>query len=83
MGDDADAKALVGELVEGIPGMRWVDCGGLQMARIAETLTPLLISMNRRTGAGSGPATRRDAARVASSSSGSVDDREQRPVSTT
>ena len=48
MGDDADAKATVGALVDGIPGMRWVDCGGLQMARIAETLTPLLIGINVR-----------------------------------
>lgn len=48
MGDDADAKAVVGSLIGDIPGMRWVDCGGLQMARIAEGLTPLLISINRR-----------------------------------
>lgn len=48
MGDDADAKVMVGSLIEDIPGMRWVDCGGLQMARIAETLTPLLISINIR-----------------------------------
>ncbi len=48
MGDDAEAKAIVGSLIEDIPGMRWVDCGGLQMARIAETLTPLLISINVR-----------------------------------
>lgn len=48
MGDDADAKAMVGSLIEDIPGMRWVDCGGLQMARIAETLTPLIISINIR-----------------------------------
>jgi len=48
MGDDADAKALVGSLITDIPGMRWVDCGGLQMARIAEGLTPLLISVNGR-----------------------------------
>jgi 8-hydroxy-5-deazaflavin:NADPH oxidoreductase len=47
-GDDADAKATVGELVDGIPGMRWVDCGPLAMARITEQLTPLLISINRR-----------------------------------
>jgi NADPH-dependent F420 reductase len=47
-GDDADAKAVVGELVDGIPGMRWVDCGPLSIARITETLTPLLISINRR-----------------------------------
>jgi 8-hydroxy-5-deazaflavin:NADPH oxidoreductase len=48
MGDDADAKALVGSLIADIPGMRWVDCGGLQMARIAEGLTPFLISVNGR-----------------------------------
>jgi hypothetical protein len=48
MGDDADAKSVVGALIEDIPGMRWVDCGGLQMARLAEGLTPLLISINGR-----------------------------------
>jgi NADPH-dependent F420 reductase len=48
MGDDADAKETVGGLIEDIPGMRWVDVGGLQMARIAEQLTPLLISVNSR-----------------------------------
>ena len=48
MGDDAEAKAVVGGLIEDIPGMRWVDCGGLQMARLAEGLTPLLISINGR-----------------------------------
>ena len=48
MGDDAEAKATIGGLIEDIEGMRWTDCGGLQMARIAETLTPLLISINVR-----------------------------------
>jgi 8-hydroxy-5-deazaflavin:NADPH oxidoreductase len=48
MGDDVDAKRTIGSLVEDIPGMRWVDVGGLQMARIAEQLTPLLISVNAR-----------------------------------
>ena len=48
MGDDADAKALVGRLITDIPDMRWTDCGGLQMARIAEGITPLLISINFR-----------------------------------
>jgi 8-hydroxy-5-deazaflavin:NADPH oxidoreductase len=48
MGDDAEAKASIGGLIEDIEGMRWTDCGGLQMARIAETLTPLLISINVR-----------------------------------
>ena len=47
-GDDADAKALIGSLVDDVEGMRWVDIGGLQMARIAEQLTPLLISINVR-----------------------------------
>ncbi|HSL11590.1 MAG TPA: NADPH-dependent F420 reductase [Actinomycetota bacterium] len=47
-GDDADAKHVVGELVETIPGMRWVDCGPLETARITEQLTALLITVNRR-----------------------------------
>jgi NADPH-dependent F420 reductase len=46
-GDDADAKATVGSLVESIPNLRWVDVGALSMARIAETLTALLVSINR------------------------------------
>jgi NADPH-dependent F420 reductase len=48
MGEDAEAKAIVGSLVDDIEGMRWVDLGGLQMARIAEQMTPLLISVNAR-----------------------------------
>ncbi len=48
MGDDRAAKATIGDLIADIPGMRWVDVGGLQMARIAETMTPLLISVNGR-----------------------------------
>ena len=47
-GDDGDAKRTVGELVEAIPGMRWIDCGPLSTARITEQLTPLLITINRR-----------------------------------
>lgn len=47
-GDEAESKAAVGELFEEIPGLRWVDCGALSMARITETLTALLISVNRR-----------------------------------
>ncbi|MDP9330606.1 MAG: NADPH-dependent F420 reductase [Actinomycetota bacterium] len=46
-GDDAEAKAVIGSLVEGIPNLRWVDCGALSMARIAETMTALLVSVNR------------------------------------
>ena len=45
--DDAEAKARVGALIEGIPGMRWVDCGRLEMARVAEPLTALLVAINR------------------------------------
>jgi 8-hydroxy-5-deazaflavin:NADPH oxidoreductase len=46
-GGDAEAKAITGSLIEDIPDLRWVDCGDLSMARIAETLTALLISVNR------------------------------------
>jgi 8-hydroxy-5-deazaflavin:NADPH oxidoreductase len=49
-GADAEAKAAVGELAEGIPELRWVDCGPLSMARILEPLTSVLISVNRRYG---------------------------------
>jgi NADPH-dependent F420 reductase len=46
-GDDADAKARVGSLIDDVPGLRWVDCGRLEMARVAEPLTALLVSINR------------------------------------
>jgi 8-hydroxy-5-deazaflavin:NADPH oxidoreductase len=46
-GDDADAKAVVGGMIADIPGLGWVDCGALSMARIAETMTALLVSVNR------------------------------------
>jgi NADPH-dependent F420 reductase len=46
-GDDAEAKAETGALIESIPDLRWVDCGELAQARIVETLTALLISINR------------------------------------
>ena len=45
--NDAEAKARIGALIEGIPGMRWVDGGRLEMARVAEPLTALLVSINR------------------------------------
>jgi NADPH-dependent F420 reductase len=48
MGDDEAAKVVIGSLIQDIDGMRWVDAGRLQMARIAETITPLLISVNGR-----------------------------------
>jgi NADPH-dependent F420 reductase len=47
-GDDPEAKARVGELVERIPGLRWVDCGLLSAARILEPITAAMISVNRR-----------------------------------
>src|SRR3990170_8529964 len=46
-GKDREAKAVVGELIDLIPDLRWVDAGDLTQARIAETLTALLISVNR------------------------------------
>jgi NADPH-dependent F420 reductase len=46
-GDDPEAKAVVGGLIEQIPDLRWVDCGLLSQARTAEPLTALLISINR------------------------------------
>jgi 8-hydroxy-5-deazaflavin:NADPH oxidoreductase len=47
-GDDGGAKARVGELVDTIPNLRWVDAGALSMARVVETMTALLVSVNRR-----------------------------------
>jgi NADPH-dependent F420 reductase len=47
-GDDPEAKRRVGELVALIPGLRAVDAGKLEMARVAEQLTALLISINVR-----------------------------------
>lgn len=46
--DDSGALARVMELVETIPGLRPVDCGGLQNASAIEALTPLLIALNSR-----------------------------------
>jgi 8-hydroxy-5-deazaflavin:NADPH oxidoreductase len=47
-GDRRATKARVAELVESIPGLRAVNAGLLEMARIVEQLTPLLISINAR-----------------------------------
>jgi 8-hydroxy-5-deazaflavin:NADPH oxidoreductase len=47
-GDRREDKARVAELVERIDGLRPVDCGALEMARIVEQLTPLIISINVR-----------------------------------
>jgi 8-hydroxy-5-deazaflavin:NADPH oxidoreductase len=47
-GDDRKAKDDVADLVRRIPGLRPVDCGDLEVARILEQLTSLLISVNSR-----------------------------------
>ncbi len=47
-GDDRDDKRAVAELVKLIEGLRPVDCGALEMARILEQLTALIISINVR-----------------------------------
>jgi 8-hydroxy-5-deazaflavin:NADPH oxidoreductase len=47
-GDRREDKARVADIVNAIPGLRPVDCGPLEMARIVEQLTPLIISINVR-----------------------------------
>jgi len=47
-GDDAAAKERLSALVNLIPGLRPLDAGPLEMSRIVEGLTALLISLNRR-----------------------------------
>jgi NADPH-dependent F420 reductase len=47
-GDRSEDKARVSELVALVPGLRPVDCGRLEMARIVEQLTALIISINVR-----------------------------------
>ena len=46
-GGDAEAKALIGSLVEKIPNLRWADAGPLSMARVVERLTAVLVQVNR------------------------------------
>jgi NADPH-dependent F420 reductase len=46
-GDRAADKAAVAALIEHIPGLRCVDCGRLEQARIMESLTALMIGINR------------------------------------
>jgi NADPH-dependent F420 reductase len=41
-------KARVAGLIEEVPGLRAVNAGALEMARIVEQLTPMLISINSR-----------------------------------
>jgi NADPH-dependent F420 reductase len=47
-GDRKADKARVAKLIELIPGLRAVNAGPLELARIVEQLTPMLISINSR-----------------------------------
>jgi NADPH-dependent F420 reductase len=47
-GDRKADKARVARLIELIPGLHPVNAGALEMARIVEQLTPMLISVNTR-----------------------------------
>ena len=47
-GDDKPAKETLSSVVKLIPGLRPVDAGPLEMARIVESITALLISVNSR-----------------------------------
>jgi len=47
-GDDAAAKQTLFRLVNLIPGLRPIDAGPLEMSSIVESITALLISVNRR-----------------------------------
>ncbi|MCL2687233.1 MAG: NADPH-dependent F420 reductase [Methanobrevibacter sp.] len=45
-GDDLESKKIAMELINKIPGVRCIDCGPLEKARIVEKITPLLIGLN-------------------------------------
>lgn len=47
-GDDREAKARIAVLVKRIPGLRPIDAGRLEMARITEQMTALTIGINVR-----------------------------------
>lgn len=47
-GDDAEAKAAVSQLAELIPGVRAIDAGALDNARLLESAAALLIGLNLR-----------------------------------
>jgi NADPH-dependent F420 reductase len=47
-GDSREDKRRAAQLIERIDGLRCVDCGRLEMARIAESLTALMISINAK-----------------------------------
>ena len=45
-GDDKEAKEIASEVINKIPGIRTIDTGILEKARIIEKITPLLIGLN-------------------------------------
>ena len=47
-GDDADAKTVVADLADRLVEGRAVDCGRLEVSRWLETLTAVLLNVNRR-----------------------------------
>ena len=47
-GDDPEAKKAVMELAEKIPGVKAIDCGALENARVVEKITAMLINLNIR-----------------------------------
>jgi NADPH-dependent F420 reductase len=47
-GDDAAAKERLSALVKLIPGLRPLDAGPLEMSRVVESITALMISLNRK-----------------------------------
>lgn len=47
-GDRRSDKARVAALLHGVDGLRCVDCGRLELARLTEQLTALMISVNAR-----------------------------------
>ncbi|SDA67605.1 NADPH-dependent F420 reductase [Methanobrevibacter millerae] len=45
-GDDKQSKEVAAEIINKIPGVKTIDCGILEKARIIEKITPLLIGLN-------------------------------------
>lgn len=45
-GDDVESKKVASEIINKIPGVKTIDCGMLEKARIIEKITPLLIGLN-------------------------------------
>ena len=45
-GEDKKSKEVAAEIIDKIPGIKTIDCGILEKARIIEKITPLLIGLN-------------------------------------